>query len=105
MRLKDVSVTWRLAVAMAIPLVALAGLAYVEINSTLAAFQHARHLGVVSADLGVIGDLVHALQAERSEAVGLLASRGGQHGTELAAARDQAVDHASQLHELDGGLS
>lgn len=102
MRLKDVSVTWRLAVAMAIPLIALAGLAYVEINSTLAAFQHARHLGVVSADLGVIGDLVHALQAERSEAVGLLASGGGQHGTELATARDQAAPALQKMeHVLD----
>ena len=100
MRLTDVSVTWRLAVALAIPLVALAGLAYIEVNTTFAAYQHARHLGVVSADLGVIGDLVHALQGERAEAVGLLASKGKAHGPELEAMRTKAAPALSQMDHV-----
>ncbi len=100
MRLTDVSVTWRLAVALAIPLVALAGLAYIEVNTTFAAYQHARHLGVVSADLGVIGDLVHALQGERAEAVGLLASKGKEHGPELEAMRTKAAPALSEMDHV-----
>ncbi len=100
MRLTDVSVTWRLAVALAIPLVALAGLAYVEVNTTFTAYQHARHLGVVSADLGVIGDLVHALQGERAEAVGVLASGGKEHRAELEATREKAAPALSQMDHV-----
>lgn len=100
MRLTDVSVTWRLAIALAIPLVALAGLAYVEINTTFTAYQHARHLGVVSADLGVIGDFVHALQTERAETVGLLASQGTEHQTELVAARNQATPTLQKMDQV-----
>jgi methyl-accepting chemotaxis protein len=100
MRLTDVSVTWRLAVALAIPLVALAGLAYVEINTTFSAYQHARHLGVISTDLGVIGDFVHALQAERAEAVGLLASKGAEHRAELNQARDTAAPALQKMDQV-----
>jgi methyl-accepting chemotaxis protein len=100
MRLTDVSVTWRLAVALAIPLVALAGLAYVEINTTFTAYQHARHLNIVSADLGVIGDFVHALQAERAEAVGLLASKGREHGAELEAARTAGAPALDKMDQV-----
>ena len=100
MRLTDVSVTWRLAVALAIPLVALAGLAYIEVNTTFTAYQHARHLGVVGADLGVIGDLVHALQGERAEAVGVLASAGKEHRAELEATRAKAAPALSQMDHV-----
>ncbi len=100
MRLTDVSVTWRLAVALAIPLLALAGLACVEINTTFAAYQHARHLGVVSADLGVIGDFVHALQGERAEAVGLLAAKGEAHRAELDASRQQAAPALARMDQV-----
>jgi methyl-accepting chemotaxis protein len=100
MRLKDVSVTWRLAVALAIPLVALAGLAFVEINTTFTAYQHARHLNIVSADLGVIGDFVHALQAERAEAVGVLASKGSEHRQELEAARKDAAPSLTKMDQV-----
>ncbi|KQW30995.1 hypothetical protein ASE36_01490 [Rhizobium sp. Root274] len=96
MRLTDISVTWRLAFALAIPLLALAGLAYVEINTTYVAYINARELGVVSRDLGIIGDLVHVLQSERAEAVGLLATKGVRHRTELTSAR-AAVDSNLQL--------
>jgi methyl-accepting chemotaxis protein len=100
MRLTDISVTWRLAFALAVPLLALAGLAYVEISNTYLAFQHARQLSVVSADLGVMGNLVHALQAERSETVGLVASRGEEHRSELTAARkgvDNELTHMGRV--------
>lgn len=100
MRLTNISVTWRLALALAIPLVALAGLAYVEINSTFAAYQHARHLNVVSADLGVIGDLVHALQGERAEAVGLLASKGREHSAELETMRGKAAPALAKMDQV-----
>ncbi|MDH4440615.1 MAG: methyl-accepting chemotaxis protein [Rhizobium sp.] len=100
MRLTDISVTWRLAFALAIPLLAVAGLAYVEINTTYLAFQQARQLGVVSADLGIIGDLVHVLQAERAEAVGLLASRGEQHRSELTGARTAADRDLAHLAKV-----
>ncbi|MDH4412817.1 MAG: hypothetical protein QE484_05890, partial [Rhizobium sp.] len=92
--------TWRLAVALAIPLVALAGLAYVEINTTFTAYQHARHLNIVSADLGVIGDLVHVLQGERAEAVGLLASKGKEHGPELEAMRSKAAPALGKMDQV-----
>jgi methyl-accepting chemotaxis protein len=100
MRLTDISVTWRLAFALAIPLLALAGLAYVEINTTYQAFQHARQLGVVSLDLGVLGDIVHTLQAERSESVGFVASGGREHDSELTVARkavDSDLGHMSKV--------
>ncbi|RKE85337.1 methyl-accepting chemotaxis protein [Rhizobium sp. AG855] len=100
MRLTDISVTWRLAFALAVPLLALAGLAYVEINSTYLAYMNARELGVVSEDLGILGDLVHSLQSERAEAVGVLATKGTQHRTELANARtavDAGVGHVAKI--------
>ena len=93
MRLTDISVTWRLTMALAVPLIAVAALGYVEVSNTYLAYAHARHLGEVSADLGVIGDVVHALQTERAEVVGLLASNGAEHRAEWS----EAVQHAAPL--------
>lgn len=100
MRLTDISVTWRLAFALAIPLLALAGLAFVEISTTYQAFLNARQLGVVSADLGAIGDFIHALQAERAEAVGLLATKGEQHRAELEKVRATTDGHLAGFGKI-----
>ena len=100
MRLTDVSVTWRLAMALAVPLIAVAGLGYVEVSNTYLAYAHARHLGEVSTDLGVIGDVVHALQSERAEVVGLLSSQGAEHRAELNEAIEQSTPLLAAMQKV-----
>ncbi|NML74197.1 HAMP domain-containing protein [Rhizobium sp. S-51] len=113
MRLIDVSVKWRLAAALAVPVVAMVVLSALQVRATLENYQAARHLVDVGDDMRMIGDFVHALQAERGMTAGFIGSKGQQRSEELAAARTHTDPlrhgmsrvHADIVAEADPNLT
>jgi methyl-accepting chemotaxis protein len=87
MRLIDISVKWRLAAAIVVPLAAVAALTVLQLQTTYRSYAEAQNLTRVSADIGVIGDLVHDLQVERGLSAGFIGSKGTKRGEDLRKAR------------------
>ena len=89
MRLIDISVKWRMAAALAVPLVVMSALAFIEIKNTWNSYQMADTLATAASGIGVVGELVHNLQAERGVTAGFIGSKGQKFVADLAAARSK----------------
>ncbi len=97
MRIIDISVRWRLIAALAVPLIATAGLAGSEIRNALLDYRQAEQMTTVAGEIGQIGDLVHNLQVERGLTAGFLGSKGTKGADALAKARSRTTEDAARL--------
>ncbi|MBP1850750.1 methyl-accepting chemotaxis protein [Rhizobium halophytocola] len=100
MRLIDISVKWRLAAALSVPLIVLTALTYIEIADTWNAYRRATALVAAAEDAGTIGDLVHLLQAERGLTAGFIGSKGEKFSKELSVARRKTDNNLGDMTEV-----
>ena len=97
MRLKDISVKWRLAAAMAVPLVAVVVLAWMQMSASYDNYRHAERLVEATEEIATLGSLVHALQVERGQTAGFIGAQGKQGADALAAARGKSDPHVAAM--------
>ena len=97
MRLKDISVKWRLAAAMAVPLVAVVVLAWMQMSASFDNYRHAQRLVEATEEIATLGSLVHALQVERGQTAGFLGAQGKSGADGLASARGKSDPHVAAM--------
>ncbi|RKE85340.1 methyl-accepting chemotaxis protein [Rhizobium sp. AG855] len=105
MRVIDVSIKWRLLAALAVPLVATASLAGVEVLSAIRDYSQADNMVSVAAEIGHIGDLVHDLQVERGLTAGFLGSKGTKNKDALQAARTNTTQETQAVVDVLAQIS
>ncbi|MGL3606649.1 methyl-accepting chemotaxis protein [Rhizobium sp. G187] len=91
--------------ALMAPLAAVAVFATTQISATHDRYVSAHQLVQVASDIGVLGDLIHALQVERGLSAGFLGSKGQRGAEPLRAARMKVDEMGAKLPEALAGVS
>ncbi|MER0238814.1 methyl-accepting chemotaxis protein [Fulvimarina sp. MAC8] len=87
MRLKDIPVGLRLLATLVLPVALLLIVAQSEVRSSWAGYQQMNSVRDATAELEIIGKLIHTLQVERGTTAGFIGSRGASMGEAMQKAR------------------
>src|SRR5215471_13363587 len=102
--LASLKVVTRIAIAAAIPIAVLVGLAGYDVSLKWAMRAEMAELGELAGGIEGIGLLVHELQRERGTSAGFLGSKGKQMRDELRTQRQATDGRRARVGGFLGGL-
>lgn len=103
MRLSDVAITKRILIAVSLPILLVAWLAYDRFDRDLSTYREAAHLVEVADSISAIGDTIHRLQVERGESAAALGGKSEGLPDSMKQARLSADGGASALLDPAAG--
>ena len=90
----------RIIAVLAIPVIGIVALSWIDMRLAVSTMRDADHSRDALRLAEGVGDLVHAIQAERALSAGFLAASGTQFGDDLAVQRDRVDGHRQAIDAL-----
>ena len=104
MRIIDIPVNIRLAVAVLVPISILMFLGISKVSNSYGVYKDMSKLVSVTAQIKTASDLVHALQVERGTTAGFIGSKGKKLATEVSNARKNVDKALVEFHKLENQI-